>query len=554
MARDVFIRIGNWLENRAGWRAARRHLLDEPLPAGTGWWFTLGSVLLAALALQAVTGVLLSLTYAPTPDHAHESVRYIDQSIRAGAFLRGLHYYGATIIVIAAALHVVRVVVFGAYRKPRELTWLTGLALLLVILAFALTGYLLPWDQRAYWATVVTINIAALTPVVGELVAGIMRGGPEIGALTLTRWYAAHVIVLPAILVLLVALHLYLMRRHGISGPWGRKGDGSELFPRSHRIIQTRPPFFPFYPYQAARDVTAALIVIAILIALASRGAPPLEPVADPAEAGYMPRPEWYFLGLFQLLKYFPGRLEVVGAIVIPGLVLLLLALLPWIDRGPSRDPAERRLPLAIFGVIALSLGALTAAGWRDRPPPADSEWTIREVGGAAMASDVACTRCHADGGVADPVGPGTITRDAAWIEGHLFDPEMIAPGLREPPESNEREIEALLAFLARARRGDRPPPLAHADVTAMRVFARFCIGCHRIEKGGRDGGDEGPDLSNIGQKHDPAALRRWIADPEAVNADAEMPAFGTRLSEDEMTTLVEWLGGQRAAPNDGRE
>src|SRR5687768_3099269 len=198
-----------WLDSRLGWRTARRHLLDEPLPVGTGWWFTLGSVLLAALTLQAVTGVLLSLTYAPTPDHAHESIRYIEQSVRAGALLRGLHYYGASLIVIAAVLHMARVVVFGAYKAPRELTWLTGLALLLVILAFALTGYLLPWDQRAYWATVVTINIAALTPLAGDLIAGILRGGSEIGALTLTRWYAAHVIVLPLILAGLVALHLF---------------------------------------------------------------------------------------------------------------------------------------------------------------------------------------------------------------------------------------------------------------------------------------------------------------------------------------------------------
>ena len=520
--------LSAWLDDRAGWRAARRHLLDEPLPAGTGWWFTLGSVLLAALALQAVTGVLLSLTYAPTPDHAHDSVRYIEQSVRAGRLLRGLHYYGASLIVIAAALHITRVVIFGSYKAPRELTWLSGLALLLIVLAFALTGYLLPWDQRAYWATVVTINIAALTPLAGDALAALMRGGPDIGALTLTRWYAMHVIVLPALLALCVTLHLYLMRRHGISPrhPSGRS--------------------FPFYPFQAARDVTVILVVLAVLVALAWRGAPSLEPVADPSDASYVPRPEWYFLGLFQLLKFFPGRLEVLGAVVVPGAVILVLALLPWIDRGPSVRLRDRRLALTLFGIIAVLLAALTAAGWRDRPPPVDPSWTVREIGGAAMADDAACTRCHSDGGPADPIAAGAVTRDTQWIEGHLLDPEMIAPGLREPPETNEREIAAILAYLARVRRGDAPPAVGAADAVAMRVFARYCIGCHILAPGARDGGDEGPDLTGVGAKHAPEALRRWIADPEAVDPSADMPAFGSRLSADEMTALVAWLAGQR--------
>ena len=525
-------RISDWFDDRSGWRAARGHLLDEKLPAGTGWFFTLGSVLLAALALQAITGILLSLTYAPTPDHAHDSVRYIEQSVRAGRLLRGLHYYGASLIVIAAAAHMARVVIWGAYRPPRELTWLTGLALLLVILAFALTGYLLPWDQRAYWATVVTINIAALTPVAGDFLATMLRGGPEIGALTLTRWYAVHVAILPAVLASLVALHLYLMRRHGISGPYRENSTGKN---------------FPFYPFQAARDLTVVGVVMIALVAVAWRGAPALEPVADPTDATYIPRPEWYFLGLFQLLKYFPGRLEVVGAMVVPGVLLLLVALLPWIDRGRSRHPRDRRGALALFGLFAASIVALTAAGWRDRPHNAtDAAWSVREIGGWSLAAGPSCTRCHAGCGAADPISPGAIVRDARWIEGHLLDPEMIAPGLREAPETNERESAAILAYIARARRGEHPPALPEADVTAMRVFARFCIGCHRLDAGARDGGEDGPNLTGIAAKYDADRLKRLIADPEAVDPDAEMPAFGARLTPAELDTLVAWLLRQR--------
>lgn len=319
-------RLFDWLHARTGHRAVIRAIVDEPLPPGTGWLFTLGSVLLALLAIQALTGAFLALYYAPTPDHAYESVRFIREGA-AGRLVHGLHYFGASFLVVAAALHMLRVIMFGSYKPPREVTWLSGLALLLLILAFALTGYLLPWDQRAYWATVVTINIARLAPGAGDFVAGLMQGGASIGALTLSRWYAVHVIFLPAALLVLVAAHLVLMRRQGISGPV-RPRDG-------HPSV--------FYPVQAARDVTVILGVVIALMLFAWNGAPPPEGPADPTDATYVPRPEWYFLGLFQLLKYFPGQWEVVGAIILPTLLGAGLALLPWLDRAPSATLAGVR-------------------------------------------------------------------------------------------------------------------------------------------------------------------------------------------------------------------
>jgi ubiquinol-cytochrome c reductase cytochrome b subunit len=238
-----------WLEARTRYQTARHVLLDEEIPAGTGWLFTLGSVLLGLLSIQLLTGAFLTLYYAPTPDHAYESVRFID-STAAGRIVRGLHHFGASFIVVFLVLHMLRVIALGSYKPPRELTWLSGLVLLGLILGFSLTGYLLPWDQRAYWATVVTINISKLAPIGGELVAGILQGGSTIGALTLTRWYSAHVIILPALLVLLIVGHLVLMRLQGSSGPVRAKAG--------------RP--FPFYPYQAARDtVVVSLVLLAVL-------------------------------------------------------------------------------------------------------------------------------------------------------------------------------------------------------------------------------------------------------------------------------------------------
>jgi ubiquinol-cytochrome c reductase cytochrome b subunit len=515
-------RVLDWIHARTGYRAGLAHLLDEPLPPGTGWWFTLGSVLLFLLALQLLTGVGLALYYAPTPDHAYQSVKFITEEVVLGRFVRGLHFFGASAIVIFVALHMLRVIAFGSYKAPREVTWLTGLVLLNIVLAFALTGYLLPWDQRAYWATVVSVNITKLVPFAGSTLANLAGApGGHVGALTLSRWFALHVIVLPAVLVLLVVSHLYLLRRHGISGPV-RERAGLPV---------------TFYPYQAARDLTVILCVAVVLGALAWRGLPALERMADPTDAAYVPRPEWYFLGLFQLLKFMPGRLEIFGALILPGLVMTLLALLPWLDRAPERD--LRRRPIVLGGVIAgvISLVGLTAAGWRDRPPrPPAGEWSLREIAGASLATTRNCGRCHASGRSADPLARLAVTRPVPWIQNHVADPEVIAPGIRPMPESDERAGAAMIAYV---RRGDTPPAVPEPTRQAAIIFAVQCVGCHTIDG---DGGTDGPDLSGAGRKHDLAWLRRWIARPEAVKADAKMPAFDRKLTPDQIETIAAFL------------
>ena len=521
-------RLFEWLHTRTGYRGAVHVMLDEPLPPGTGWFFTLGSVLLALLSIQLLTGAFLTLYYAATPDHAYDSVRFIN-SLDAGRIVRGLHHYGASFIIIALVAHMLRVIAFGSYKPPREVTWLSGLVLLALILAFSLTGYLLPWDQRAYWATVVTINISKLTPIAGEMVAGILRGGSTIGALTLTRWYGAHVIFLPAILVLLIVSHIFLMRRHGISGPV-RPRDGAP---------------FAFFPSQAARDTTMVLIVISLLVAYAWHGTPPLEGPADPTDATYIPRPEWYFLGLFQLLKYFPGKWEVVGAMVVPGLTAAFLALLPWIDRGRDRDPLTRRTIMSVVTIGFISVAALTTLGWRDKPSSAASRdsWTLREIGGRLYAQKLNCTKCHTETGLADPLDGGPSTRGPEWIAGHIVDPEMIAPGMREPPTTiHEREAAAVAAYARRAARDPYPGYPPNIELIAP-VWARYCVGCHKIEG---DGGTDGPDLTHEGTKHDAATLRRWIEDPEQVDPDADMPAFGDRLTAAQLDAIAEYLASRK--------
>lgn len=489
-----------------------------------GWLATPGAVLIAFAVVQVVTGAFMTLYYVASPDHAYDSVRFMSSSPPGGWLVRGLHHYGASFVVVLTALHLLQLAVAGTFKRLDRRAWLAGVVLLLVVLGLALTGYLLPWDQRAYWATVITINLSQLAPGAGRLAAAALRGGETIGALTLARWYALHVIFLPAALLALVIVHVILARR-----------------PR--RTAEDTP--VPFYPEQAARTAAICLLAGALLLALAWHGAPPLGPPADPSDTAYVPRPEWYFLSLFQVLKYFPGRYEVFGAIVIPTLALLAIAALPWIDRGPERDLRKR--PLVAAGLVAglVVVSALTVLGWRDRPPTSSAaeSWGVRAIGGRAFVEKYNCTRCHTETGLADPLEALQLSRGPEWMAGHVADPEMIAPGLREPPTVvNEREVAAMVAYLRRLSR-DPYPDFPPRTETAATVFARYCIGCHTLDE---DGGKDGPDLTHVGRTHDAPALRRWIADPESVDVAAEMPAFGSRLTPEQLDAIAGYLAGRK--------
>ena len=214
-------RLGNWLDERFGWRNVWTAIFLRKIPH-VNWFYTLGSATLFIATLQIVTGILLTIYYVPTPDHAYDSVIYITTQLPAGWFIRGLHHWGASDMVILTALHMLRVFFYGAYKYPREVTWLTGVVLLLVVVGFGFTGYLLPWDQKAYWATTVGTRIAGVAPGVGEWILRIMRGGDDLSAVTLARFFGAHVWVLPGALLTLIVIHMYLVIRLGITAVPGR--------------------------------------------------------------------------------------------------------------------------------------------------------------------------------------------------------------------------------------------------------------------------------------------------------------------------------------------
>jgi len=210
------VKIGDWLDERLGWRQVWQAIFLRKIPK-VNWLYTLGSASLFVMVNQIVTGILLTIYYVPTPDHAYDSVQFITNQVQAGWLIRGLHHWGASAMVVLVFLHMIRVIIYGAYKFPREITWFTGVILLLVTIGFGFTGYLLPWDQKAYWATTVGTRIAGVPPLIGDYILRIVRGGEELSAITLARFFGVHVWVLPTILLLLVSIHMYLVIRIGIS-------------------------------------------------------------------------------------------------------------------------------------------------------------------------------------------------------------------------------------------------------------------------------------------------------------------------------------------------
>ena len=209
-------KVLTWLDERLGLRGIYNTVFDRKVPK-VNWWFTLGSASLFLFAMQAVTGIFLSVYYVPSPDHAYDSIQYIMNGVAFGWLLRGIHHWGASLMVIFVFAHMLRTFFYAAYKYPREVTWITGVVLLLATLGMGFTGYLLPWNQKAYWATTVGTEIAGTVPIIGSFITNILRGGTDLSAVTLARFFAVHIWFLPAVIGLMIGVHMYLIIRLGIS-------------------------------------------------------------------------------------------------------------------------------------------------------------------------------------------------------------------------------------------------------------------------------------------------------------------------------------------------
>ncbi|MEM9657773.1 MAG: cytochrome b N-terminal domain-containing protein, partial [Planctomycetota bacterium] len=338
--------LTDWLDDRAGVRKLTHEALFELVPGGSRWRYVWGSTLVMAFFTQVVTGVFLWMVYSPSTQTAWESVYYIQHETSGGWLLRGVHHFMAQAMIVLMALHFLQVVWDGAYRAPRELNFVLGMVLMLIVLGLSFTGYLLPWDQKGYWATSVGTSLASQAPAIGPEVRKLAIGGNDYGHQTLTRFFALHAGVLPGLLVVFLVIHLALFRRHGL-----------------HAADRERRPDETFWPGQVLKDSVAALGVLVVVLCLTFHfhGAELTAP-ADPANPYDAARPEWYFLFLFEFLKYFPGEAEVWGAFVIPGAVVLVMFLMPWIGRSRIGHAFNILFLVILLGGAAL----LTARALRD--------------------------------------------------------------------------------------------------------------------------------------------------------------------------------------------
>jgi ubiquinol-cytochrome c reductase cytochrome b subunit len=344
--------LWGWLNRRTGLDTLLRAALYEPIPGGARLAYVFGSGLLFIFISQVITGVFLALYYVPSADHAHTTVAYITKAVTAGSFLRSLHAYGASAMVIVLLLHLSQTYIYGAYKGRRELLWLSGCVLFGLVLAMAFTGYLLPWDQKAYFATAVGTNAASEIPWIGESLKRMMRGGTEMGTLTISRFFVAHVFLIPACIFALVASHIFLFRKAGAAGP------------------VTENPYKPeqksalFYPRQVLMDLSLTALLIIGLGLLCVFAPTQLGPPANPADAQYIPRPEWYYLPIFQWLKYWHGAASVIGILIIPTVLAVAVIALPFLDRSIERRPWKRP---AAMGSYAFVLFALLGLGLRSQ-------------------------------------------------------------------------------------------------------------------------------------------------------------------------------------------
>ena len=430
-------RLYRWLDERLDLGPVRVALLDEPIPGGASWIYIFGSITLFFFLLQMVTGMFLAIYYTPSTEHAHASIHYIMEDVAFGSFIRGLHHWGASGMMVSIGLHMLQVFFYGAYKRPRELMWIIGVVLFILTLAFGFSGYLLPWDQRAYWATQVGINMIGTLPLIGDVLVRIIRGGQSLGAMTLSRFYALHTLFLPWMVMSLVVVHLFILRRVGPAGPWDEE--------QAARVRE------PFWPKQVAMDAVAIGVTFVVIATLALSVPAPLSDPADPSDTSFTPVPEWYFLFYYQLLKYLDGPLEIVGTIVLPILFFLGLFALPWLDRRRERRPASRPLVMgAGAGFLLIVLTFLSLSLYEVASLPKSDPSVLR---GKALFQELNCAGCHRIHGKGESFAPDLSyvgdVRDRDWLIRHFRDPQAVVPDSAMPDFGlNEEELSDLTNYM----------------------------------------------------------------------------------------------------------
>ncbi|MEI7743505.1 MAG: cytochrome b N-terminal domain-containing protein [Chloroflexota bacterium] len=342
----------SWIEQRTRMGPVINAAMHVRVPMSAKTMY-FGGIAMFLFVIQAVTGTLLSLYYKPTPEAAYKSVQLITSDVNFGWLIRSIHHWAANLMILFVVLHLARVFMQAAYKYPRELTWVVGALLFMVTLGFGFTGYLLPWDQRAYWATVVGTEIAGSVPFVGETLLLMLRGGADVTGETMGRFFGIHVLVLPLSLAGLLGLHMILVHQLGLANP-------KRPEPRVPTKEFEEEPLRPFFPHYIVDELVAWYVLLAVLVVLVSVFPAGLEEQANPLQTPAHIKPEWYYLGVYELLKLVPRIIGILTPIVGIG----LLVMWPFLDRRPEVRMRRRKLAVGGFSLIGIALVALTVWGY----------------------------------------------------------------------------------------------------------------------------------------------------------------------------------------------
>jgi ubiquinol-cytochrome c reductase cytochrome b subunit len=478
-----FIRaLGRWFDQRVGARATLEPMIAHPVPRTTAsWWYVFGSATLALFALQIVTGICLALVYVPTANQAYQTLEYLNYQTPFGWFLRATHFWGSNGMVLVMTLHLIQVFLWGAYKYPRELTWIVGVFLFLCTLGMAFSGQVLRWDQDAYWGLGIGASIAGRAPLIGRQLVEFLLGGPIIAGRTLSRFFALHVFVIPGLLIGLVGLHLWLVLRLGIN-EWplpGRLVDRATYRQRYEEEVQRDG--VPFFPVAARKDMVGMAVVIAGVLACAALFGPNgPNGMPDPTLIDTEPRPDFYFLALFALFALLPPWTETAILLVGPVVAIGLLVALPFLSG--TGEKSWRRRPVAVISVllILLTVGTLAGLGITSPWSPVMGAWsglpvpeayvqgrTPLELQWAMVLQSKQCRNCHSLGGEGGRRGPaldgvGTrLTQDQLIRQVLQGGGNMPAYGKNLTPA----EVTALVTFMQTLRPAREPP--AHSGIVS---------------------------------------------------------------------------------------
>ncbi len=589
-------RLWKWIDQRTGADQILRHSLGEPIPGGARFAYVFGSALLFIFISQIVTGICLALYYVPAPTIAHVSVAYIIKEVAAGSFLRSLHSYGSSAMVIVLLLHFLQTFLYGSYKGKRELLWISGCTLSLLVLGMTFTGYFLRWDQKAYFAGSVGTDILGQVPIIGERLRLLLRGGAMMGALTLSRFYVLHILIIPGLIFSFIAIHIFLFRKAGAAGP------------ANEDPVKPHFPAETFYPKQVLIDMAFVLFAMGVLGMLAHFVPVTLGPEANPTNTRYLPRPEWYYLPMFQWLKYWEGWRTVIGVFIIPVILIGLFFLLPFMDRGLERRPWRRAIPVGGVFIVLIGLAWLGMTSRLDdsRDPTVAAQLAEQNrqedvyihaaflpysasspaegvastpldaiaAQGKAIFDSHGCSGCHGasgGGGVGPALTHISSQYQPAQLTALLKAPtaKMKAAGM-VPLTLNSADMKGLVSYLtslggtsvasvaAPPASGSASPAPAKAqpgaaagaakeetgssagDATATQGKGIFdshgCSGCH----GASGGGGVGPALTHISSQYQPAQLTALLKAPTAKMKAAGMVPL--TLNSADMKGLVSYL------------